>query len=339
MAATGPAQALAANRRAAQKLIEKVGVARARRLLEGSQRDLDKRLREAVKASGTQTFTSEQMRATLAQVKQVLVELAPKMRTTIADGATDVAEHAAQGVADYLTAADEHFRGVGSQPLALDEAAMLDAAGQGARSTVLRRLASSGEPVVGADDAPHHAKAGIIQRYGMNTIADFEGVLQQGVLVRKPWATMRAELIDQSPFLQGKPMFWAERIVRTELMGASNRGAFEAQRESNEQLGDMLKILSATFDNRTCADSYAVHGEIRRPEEAFETWQGLVQHPPARPNDREIVVPHRMSWNLPPFLKWKSDAEIATRWHWEGRKGSPPKRPLMTTVPLTKIGR
>jgi hypothetical protein len=101
----------------------------------------------------------------------------------------------------------------------------------------------------------------------------------------------------------------------------------------------MVKILAATFDHRTSADSYAVHGQIRRPEEFFDTWTGQVMHPPARPNDREVVVPHRVSWPIPDELKPKSDAEIAARWSAEGRKGSPPPRPRISTVPLDSFGK
>ena len=332
-----PREALDSNRRAAQRLVDKLGVQRVEKLLHGSQRELEARLRTM--SGGARTFTREQMKATLAQVRTVLQQTTiPGIRDTVVDAAPKLGEHVAVGTMRYLEDAEQHFRGVGAQPLALDEVAVLDAGVAGAEATVLRRLASGGTDEPGATEFEHRAKAGILERYGMNTIAAFEETLQKGMLQRKSFADMRADLIEQSPFLQGKPMFWATRIARTELMGAENRAAFEAQRQSNEQLGDMLKILAATFDNRTAADSYAVHGQIRRPEEAFETWQGLMQHPPARPNDREIVVPHRMSWPLPPYLAWKTDEQIAMRWRMEGRKGAHPPRPLMTTVPLARIG-
>jgi len=121
-------------------------------------------------------------------------------------------------------------------------------------------------------------------------------------------------------------------------MGAYNRAGWEAIREADAQLGDMVKIVSETFDSRTGADSFAVHGQIRRPEEAFEWWDGLYHHPPNRPNDRATVVPHRVSWPIPPALAWRSQGEITARWHMEGRRGSPPDRPKMTTIPLGQFG-
>ena len=61
-------------------------------------------------------------------------------------------------------------------------------------------------------------------------------------------------------------------------------------------------------------------------------------HPPNRPNDREVFVPHAMSWPVPEAFKWRSDGEVSARWALEGRKGSPPPRPRMTTVALELIG-
>ena len=196
--------------------------------------------------------------------------------------------------------------GTGAQPLALHEVEMLDNVGQGVNSSILRRLASTGEPLPeGQDPAFDPTKLGILQRYGMNTITSFEERLQQGVIQRKSWADVRGSLVEESAFLQGAPASWAERIVRTETMGASNRANWETIRHVNTQLGDMVKILSATFDDRTGWDSYQVHGQIRRPEEAFECAGEFYQHPPNRPNDREIVVPHRVSWALPTYLHQK----------------------------------
>jgi hypothetical protein len=51
-------------------------------------------------------------------------------------------------------------------------------------------------------------------------------------------------------------------------------------------------------------------------------------------NDREVVVPHRIHWPVPATLKPRGDGEVAARWSAEGRKGSPPARPLMSTVDM-----
>lgn len=344
---------LAKNRADVLRISSEKGLRATQGMLADSARDLEKRIREAVgRGLGDDTFTQAQLRATLEQVKQVQRELNKKLRAQILSDGQTAAEAAAVNTAEYLRTADEAFRGVGVQPLALNEARMLDAAVQGSQSSILTRLASSGTPAsrVGRHGElvePHPAKEGILTRYGMETIGVFEETLQRGLIARKSFSEMREDITAQSPFLQGAPKYWAERIVRTEIMGAFNRGAFEATREADEELGDVVKILAANFDDRTASDSYAVHGQIRRPTEAFETWTGLVQHPPARPNDREAMITHRISWKIPAELEPRDPGEVAERWASEQskkhRKGYKPKVmppiPARTTVPIEQFGK
>ena len=640
--------ALTINRNAAYTLARSKGAKQTMAMLERADRDLLLRLRQAegLSGPGKGSFTAAQLRATMAQVRQVTRDLAKGMKGAILSNAGEAAEASARHTIEYLTRADLAFKGVGVQPLALNEAALMDAAVSGAQASVLRRLASSGEPEEGADDEAHPAKEGILERYGVETVGVFEQTLQNGLITKKPWELVKAELTEASPFLQGKPAYWSERIVRTECltgdtpvsgavvlavyrrwhdgnvvevvtergrkftatpnhpmltrrawveagglkegddlvcylgekhasvsgdediadapttigeifdslsavgvgerrrgayadfhgdgsdgdvdvaypngslkvgafaavykplaedvfapsdfasstfcercnrllsmqqqpclcggtwgqpsfaqpsndrapgrsktggerldtlpraipigdliggeviattgmphgfesigcgaasgasdplapkeslhavgadaelrggslgahageiefdrivsvriceyhghvfnlstphgyfaingaytgntMGAYNRAGWEAIRSADEDLNDMVKILAATFDDRTGSDSFAIHGQIRRPEQAFEWWDGLYQHPPNRPNDRETVVPHRISWPIPAFLKWKTSEEVRRRWdaeHGPKSKAELPDRPEMTTVPLSQFGR
>lgn len=338
-----PRDVLAEDRRQALDLASGVGVDRMVMVLRAAARDLEQRIGQQMMlrigaAAGSDPFTLTQMRATLAQVREVTKLVTHGMTHVVLNGGEQAAEAGAGNTLKYLRAADEAFRGV-APPLQLEEAGIVDQAKSGVRASILRRLASSGEPVAGADAEAHPAKAGILERYGVATVGHFEQVLQKAFITRKPWAEVRSELTEKSPFLQAAPRHWAERIVRTETMAATNRAGYEATRVADDELGDMVKILSAVFDDRTAADSYAVHGQIRRPTEPFVSWYGLYQHPPNRPNDREVVVPHRIAWVLPPYLAWKTDGEVAARWKWEGRKGRPPARPVMTTVPRDAFGK
>lgn len=331
-----PRDILAANRRDALELVQKMGSRNLRRVLTRSEADLIQRL---ATMRPTSTFTRANLETALIHVRAVLKDLRAGIKQTVVDGAKPAAEYATQGTINYLNGMEQTFQGVASAPLALDEAAMFQQSVVGARSSILRRLGSSGTGAPGAPGAEVVAKQGILDRYGLNVIGNFEETLTTGVLGRKSWDEVKADLIGQSPFLQGKPAFWAERIVRTEMMGAYNRASWESNREADDQLGDMVKILSATFDDRTGSDSFAVHGQIRYPDEAFESWFGLYQHPPNRPNDREIVVPHRISWPLPPYLKPRDDGEVLARWVKEKRKGAPPPRPKMSSVDVKRFGR
>lgn len=331
-----PRDILVQNRKDALDLTQKVGSTRTRMMLEKSERELIARI-SSLRMGANPTFTREMLRTALVQVQEVLKNMRLGMEDTLANGALDAARAATEGTVDYLGRVNASFKGLVA-PLNLDVVAMMERAQVGARASVLRRLSSSGEGAPGAPKDAHPAKLGILQRYSMSTIQEFENKFQQGVIQRKSWEEMKTDIVSSSTFLQGKPAFWAERIVRTEMMGAYNRGSWEANREADDQLGDMLKIVSATFDDRTASDSYAVHGQIRRPDEAFESWFGLYQHPPNRPNDREIVVPHRRSWPIPKYLMQRTDAEIAERWAREKRKGAPPPRPMMSTIPMDQIG-
>jgi hypothetical protein len=330
-----PRDVLLQNRIDALSISQRAGSKSLRLILERAEIDLVRRL-AGMKVPGN-TFTRASLESALLQVRHVLLGVREGIKKTAVDGAAPAAEAATEGTIDYLRRADEAFRGVGD-PIALDEASMFERSVVGARSSILRRLGSSGTGAPGAPVAEQAAKQGILDRYGMGVIGDFEETMTTGVIGRKSWEEMKAELVGRSPFLQGKPAFWAERIVRTEMMGAYNRGSWESNREADDQLGDVVKILSATFDDRTGSDSYAVHGQIRLPDEAFESWFGLYQHPPNRPNDREVVVPHRISWILPPYLKARDDAEVLARWTKEKRKGAPPPRPRITTVPIERFG-
>jgi hypothetical protein len=324
--------ALARNRRAALQVSTQMGRQALLKLLECSQRDLSKRVRQAegLRGPGEDSFTAVQMRVLMRQIRQVSKELKAGLGDVVLGTGAKAAEASAGNLVDYLHAADQAFRGIGTQPMQLREAALFDAASQGAESSILRRLGS---------DPEHPAKRGILDRYGLATVGHFEQVLQESLVSRLPWADVRERLIDESPFLREMPMYWAERIVRTETHGAYQRAQWNGAKEAKEQLGDVVKILSATFDDRTAADSYAVHGQVRHVEEPFESWFGLYQHPPNRPNDREVVVTHRLSWPFPPYLKWKTDAEVQARWLYDGRKGPCPPRPLMTTVPLQSFAK
>jgi len=324
--------ALAASRQQALDVAETTGRRALLRVLRRSEGELAARVHQAegLRGAGATTFTEARMRATLAQVREVVRGLEDDLGRVLADQAGDVAYEAGKGALGYLRAAEGAFRGVGAAPLAIREAMMLDAATAGARASLLRRLAGEGEP-------------GVLARYGEATIGEFERVLQQGVAQAKPFNEVRAGLIESSPFLRGAPASWAERIARTELHGASSRAAHETHKAAQRELGDVVRIVSATFDDRTGWDSYNVHGEVRRVSEPFEyvTYDGeheAFMHPPNRPNDREIVLVHRLSWGPPPpMLRPKSTGEVRARAARDGVKDFPGRPRVMSTVPGSRF--
>lgn len=270
------------------------------------------------------------MKVALMQVEDVLRSMQPGFKDTIVKNGKKAATAGVRAQIDYLNSAEQNFRGVGAS-LPLNEAMLFEQSVSGAETSLLKRI--SGDP-------KHKGQPGVLARYGSSVIDSFEKTMQLGIATSKPWLEMRDELVSSSPFLQGAPASWAERILRTEVHAAYNRAGWESVRRADTQLGDMVKILAATFDDRTSWDSYQVHGQIRRPQEAFEGAFGSYQHPPNRPNDRETVVPHRISWALPDSLEPKTDDEVEERYHEENPKGpGPGPRPNMSTIDRALFGK
>jgi len=335
VAAPDPVSILTRNRAEATKLAQVVGPASLKKTLEQAQLELNHRLTATVGLTGpgADSFTATQLKLTLQQIEHTLKGLTSGMQSTLVNQAAGVADLATDGTIQFMQDSEKKYRGINAR-LPLNEAMMFDRSHQGARASMLRHL-TTGTPGVPATKA----KQGILARYGMTVLDHFEDRLKLGMIQGQPWAEVRNDLTAASPFLKAAPAHWAERIVRTETMGAYNRAGWEATRAANDALGDMVKILSATFDDRTGWDSYQVHGQIRKPMQAFEWAGGYYQHPPNRPNDREVVVPHRISWPIPASLKWRDDGEVQARWTAQGNKGSPPSRPTMTTVDIDLFGK
>ena len=319
---------LRVTRQEAQRYAAKVGPARVRLLLVRAQKDLDQRLRRELKeGAGVGSFSEAKLRAALAQVRAVLAGLHPGMKKAVVETGAQGAKAGASGAVRYLEAMDRKFRGLGNVPLAFDRAAVMDRAVAGANASVLRRISA---------DPEHPGQPGVLDRYGDAVLGHFEDELRLGQLTGKTPAEMQTAIAQQSPFLQQAPAYWAARIVRTECMSAANTSGHLAQRTLDEQLGGgTLRVLVATFDNRTGWDSIAVHGQVRKMDEPFDYVDGSrFATPPNRPNDRETVVTHRLEWGpLPKELLPRPWSEVVARWHAEGRKGAPPPRPRISTVP------
>lgn len=324
-----PIAILDAARRAALGYANQTSKTKVTDLMRRAHAELVSRLKDVPATDGS--FTTLQMRSTLKQIEAVIRMTKTQLLGTVVTAADEVGNNSTAATLRYLREAEKTYRGVGGAGLGINTAKVFDAAVTGTSTSVLRRIATD-------PSKPGHK--GVMDRYGDAVIDHFEKTLQTSIVTGAPWDDVKNQLVSGSPFLQSAPEHWAERIVRTELMGAHNMAGFLATQEIHAQTGGtMIRILCATFDDRTASDSYAVHGQIRRMDEPFESWFGSYMTPPNRPNDREVVVPHSIEWKIPENLHPKSDAEVTARWRQENRKGSPPPRPLMSTVPADSIGK
>jgi hypothetical protein len=228
-----------------------------------------------------------------------------------------------------LEGLEAQYAGVVLGEVPLNVAALLDDSVAANEASLLRRLVADGKPT----------SQGILQRYTRSTILAIEQQLQVGVLAGASHEEMVQLVTEVSPFLKGAPRYWAERLVRTELQGVYNRAALEGMQDLAKETDDTVKILSATFDNRTAWDSFMVHGQARNVNEPFDWFDYKGQphayaHPPNRPNDREVVVVWRLSWGpVPAELLPLPSAVYQAKFMEQYKKRPPPPRPRMSTIP------
>lgn len=148
-----------------------------------------------------------------------------------------------------------------------------------------------------------------VERYGRSMVLAMERELMTGlVLGEEQWRIVErltgVGMTKTRPGMFVEREWMARRIVVTECAYAANAIQFDAIVEARKQFPDMAKKIMATFDSRTAADSVYVHGQIRDIGELFVDGAGRqYEHPPARPHDREIIIPWRKAWPELPITR------------------------------------
>jgi hypothetical protein len=291
-------------------LRSKAGRAEAREvlaMLEEADRELGRRLeREARRFGPTERFTGagllayrRQVQLTMAFVRGRLNGLSRRsVRRNIRRGWFDTV-----GLLGRLETA---YSG-SVRPLRINSARMMNERTRGVRASLLRQHATSMDRY-GEELEQAMRKA---LRTNLLSGGTFSQAVDQLVRGRGPrgWVSMvardlgggrveriRLERIPRGLFRRYR--YWAMRIVRTETAYAQNAAGHEAiSAARDEDFPDMQKKILAMMDNRTYPDSIAVHGQIRDVGALFRDGAGREYlHPPARPNDREVVIPWRPGW-------------------------------------------
>lgn len=277
-----PERILARNREVALSYADRRGSRDVHQMLERARLDLRARL-EALPPGAEGRFTAERMRATLRQVEVVMGQVGKDLTGVGRDAIRAASERGLEQTVDYLHRAEASYRGI-TVPLSLDRAALFDNTLHGVQSTLLRQFPSS------------------VARYGVRSIAKFEATLQQGVIQQKGMDAVVTDLVARDSFFEGR-QYWAERIVRTEILGSYGRSAMEAiDVTAQEDWPDMRKVLVGFFDDRTGEDTFELDGQCRRPDVPFENWgdRPPFMNTPKRPNCRCTTVPWRPDWPPPP---------------------------------------
>lgn len=176
------------------------------------------------------------------------------------------------------------------RPRRITQAAMMSKALRGTKASLLGQHESS------------------VRSYGRQMITSMETRMRAGMLDGRSQYEMVGEL---QTYTRERWRAW--RIVRTENANAYNavtQASLEQERREGEPT---LKKILAHFDARTAPDSVYVHGQIRPVDGLFVDGAGRrYKHPPARPNDRETVIPwYADDWEEDDFSRPKPPRERA----------------------------
>lgn len=253
----------AVGRRAAQSLL---------RDLKAADADLSARL---TRISVRNAFGARQVAAYRAQIRAVIATVEPRLLGVTQRTAQAAADFGSRSAVAELERIESAFRGAVT-PLPLKLAIRASRVGERVGASLLSRHESS------------------VARYGQAMVQNFERHLRVGLLA----GDTPSQMVDR---LAGEGFSarrgWAWRIVRTETSYAMNASKLDALRVLRDGGEEVQKKILATFDNRTAMDSKAVHGQIRPIDGLFVDGLGRrYLAPPARPNDREVVVPWRSGW-------------------------------------------
>lgn len=300
-----------ANIREVDAIVARASGPELRLLLAHTEADLDRRIRANRAAGLDDRWTGAQAQAAQIMIAQAVVQVGQHLKDGLEDYSAALVNRGITDAVGTLKALEAKHTGT-TRVLALDDAMQLDARARGVRSSLLRQHATS------------------VDRYGSRMIGEFQRTLQVGIVQGVDGHTMIRRLVGEHGGPKGvvslaarilpdgtvqrlreadvggaglfrANAYWAERIVRTELLYAYNSGTQAAlEHEVDTDFPDLQRIILAHFDSRTAEDSVFVHGQVRGIREPFTDGAGRVyMHPPARPNDRERVIPWRMAWGGP----------------------------------------
>lgn len=289
-------------------------------LLVAADASLARRLGEwnALHGGREMRFTEASMLAYRSQMADVLVYVKARLAGITEIEAMNAARTSAVATSRLFETLEREFTGI-AVPLRIDEAVIARL-----RPSLLARHATS------------------VDRYGMSmidvmqrTIADgfMEGVSQYEMTNRlvslggprglvsvrateiSPGVVFRIAEEDIPEGLFVRHRYWAERIVRTEVAEAQNAVNFESIGDGIREFPDMRKKILAVMDNRTAWDSIGVHGQVKAENENFRDGAGREYlRPPARPNDRETIIPWRAEWPDTEHSRELTPAERDTMW-------------------------
>ena len=282
--------------------------ARISALLSRADAELGRRLTAANAGPGSASFSAASAAAYRRQLGAVVDQVKAGVSDAMAPQRAAVWAQGVQATTAALSGLETAFTGVTSRAPRIREALQFDPDTSRRASSVLRSSLTSvdryGVAMIGEFES-HLAlgfAAGLTQTQMIELLTGHGGPrgevslrarVEAGQVIR----TQTAQ-IPEGLFVQRR--YWAQRIVRTESANAYNAARMDRMDAMRGEFPTMKKKILAHFDRRTAMDSVGVHGEVRDvagPNSYFVDGAGRVyEHPPARPNDRETVIPWLEEW-------------------------------------------
>ena len=286
------------------RLIDRGGIVRLRKLYDQAQADLESKLARAI-GSASAPFTVHQYRVLLAQVRYGQMQIAGRLGDESARVTTETQSDALRGIiAQIKTLEVQHD--LGAVTLPIEEASRFAGVIDRRKTSLLAQNRRS------------------MANYGVGVVRKME----QNLAVALATGATNAEAIETIAKTADLEWWRADRVLRTEQSWAAHATIADGIQASSDALGDLemrwTEFVSDSghpLDDRVGADSVAMHGQVAAPGGEFtmpDSASSIVlvtrygksrvsdsmigqswPHPPNRPHDRATIVPWRPQWGSP----------------------------------------
>lgn len=280
-----------------ERLAEKRGVSKLRRVYQESQAEVEAKLKKLVRGGKKDSFTAHTKRLVLAQLVHGQKAVMGNMGEELGAATTDAQRDVLSALSRDINKLEKAYSG--STPvLPVEDVALFQGVIEDRAPSLLRRHEES------------------LDKYGQRNVAKVEQELSKSLLQGES----QHEAIDRVVETLDNQWWEGERIVRTELAYASNSTQHDGIKSAREVLPDMMmqwrELVSDSgvpLDDRVGIDSLALHGQVAAPGSMFIcpraapdgeqvpdalAWESIA-FPPNRPNDRATLAPWRRDWGIP----------------------------------------
>ncbi len=284
-------QASAEHARRMDRLIDRGGAARLKKLYETAQAELERKLAKAI-GNGSSPMTIQQHRALLIQLREGQMAIAARLGEALGHVTQDTQRDSLRGLISQVRGVEKHTTG-GDITLPIEEAGRFAGVMDKKKTSLLALNKRS------------------MLKYGHVLVRQMEQQLALSLAMQEPAHVS----IDRIMAIADNEWWRAERIIRTEQSWTSNATQLDAVKEMASDFPDLfmrwVELVDdetlQPLDNRVGKDSIALHGQLAKPGGMFifppgnldagKWFQGKSwAHPPNRSNDRAVLQPWRPHW-------------------------------------------